>query len=223
MDAGHTATTSAPRYRHAQPLLTSESVGAGGPVDGPDVGQHLSFGVPGVGQTFGSATADRLAIRGGPNAQALAVANKQPPVSKGVAAASRELGDADGTVPCSLRGQKRTARRGRPRKRGDGGVRVAEVMAIVESQNRRCALSGRLLTPETAALDHKLPVARGGEHRFGNLQVLDKAVNRAKGTLINEEFIAMCGEVWRHAGALSAPNGANAPEGETHADRTSQH
>ena len=61
-----------------------------------------------------------------------------------------------------------------------------------------CALTGRPLEPETAALDHILPVSRGGEHRIDNTQVLERTVNRAKGTLTNGEFIALCGEVVRH-------------------------
>jgi hypothetical protein len=31
--------------------------------------------------------------------------------------------------------------------------------------------------------------------------VLDRRVNRAKGTLGNDEFVALCGAVWRHAQA----------------------
>jgi len=91
------------------------------------------------------------------------------------------------------------------------------VLELLARQDFRCALSERALTPETASLDHMTPVCRGGEHHVANTQVLDGAVNRAKGTLTNEEFIALCGEVWRHAGALAAPNGANAPEGDPHA------
>ncbi|GMV84137.1 MAG: hypothetical protein AMXMBFR7_53210 [Planctomycetota bacterium] len=69
------------------------------------------------------------------------------------------------------------------------------VMNLLKAQGFRCALSGRLLRPGTAALDHRLAISRGGKHVMENAQVLDKEVNRAKGTLTNEEFIKLCREV----------------------------
>lgn len=78
------------------------------------------------------------------------------------------------------------------------GVQVQGILRLVKQQQYRCALTGRELTPETAALDHIVPVSRGGEHCIENAQVLHKEVNRAKGTLTNEEFIALCREVVAH-------------------------
>jgi len=78
------------------------------------------------------------------------------------------------------------------------GVQVQGILRLVKQQQYRCALTGRELTPETAALDHIVPVSRGGEQRIENAQVLHKEVNRAKGTLTNEEFIALCREVVAH-------------------------
>jgi hypothetical protein len=65
-------------------------------------------------------------------------------------------------------------------------------MRILELQEFRCALSGRTLTPETAALDHIVPLARGGEHTAANIWILHRDVNRAKGTLLMSEFYALC-------------------------------
>jgi len=72
---------------------------------------------------------------------------------------------------------------------------MKSVMCLLEHQHYRCALTGRWLTPETAALDHIMPIRRGGEHVIENTQVLHKDVNRAKGSLTSEEFRAMCHEV----------------------------
>lgn len=66
------------------------------------------------------------------------------------------------------------------------------VMTLLRKQNFRCALTGQELVPGETATDHILPVSRGGAHTIDNAQVLAKDVNRAKGTLTNEEFIAMC-------------------------------
>lgn len=76
-------------------------------------------------------------------------------------------------------------------------VNVPQVLKLLETQDRRCALSGRELSPASTALDHILPVSRGGQHNIRNAQLLNKDVNRAKGTLTNEEFIELCRDVTR--------------------------
>ncbi len=76
-----------------------------------------------------------------------------------------------------------------------GAVSVENVLRLLEHQRYRCALTGRRLTPESAALDHIVPVRHGGGHVIENTQALHKDVNRAKGALTNEEFRAMCREV----------------------------
>jgi len=56
-------------------------------------------------------------------------------------------------------------------------------------------MTGRDLTPQTAALDHIVPIRCGGKHVIENAQVLHKDVNRAKGSLTKEQFVALCREV----------------------------
>jgi hypothetical protein len=76
-------------------------------------------------------------------------------------------------------------------------VSTAAVLGLLEDQDYRCALSGRELTPQTAALDHIVPIRDGGEHALENVQVLDNQVNRAKGSLTTAEFIRLCRDVVR--------------------------
>jgi 5-methylcytosine-specific restriction endonuclease McrA len=76
---------------------------------------------------------------------------------------------------------------------------VANVLRLLECHQYRCAMTGRPLMPNTASLDHIVPVRRGGEHVIENAQVLHKDVNRAKTTMTNEEFIQLCREVVAHA------------------------
>ena len=76
-----------------------------------------------------------------------------------------------------------------------GAVSTDNVLRLLDHQHYRCALAGRCLTPQTASLDHIMPMRRGGVHAIENTQVLHKDVNRAKGSLSNEEFLAMCREV----------------------------
>ena len=76
-------------------------------------------------------------------------------------------------------------------------VESADLKKLLEMQGYRCALSGVRLEPRNAEVDHKIPLARGGTNDLSNLQWLDRNVNRAKGAMDNEEFIAMCKQVAR--------------------------
>ena len=79
--------------------------------------------------------------------------------------------------------------------RSTGSVSVKAVLDLIERQNFRCALTGRTLEPQTASLDHIIPLTQNGQHVIENTQVLHKDVNRAKGTLTNDVFLALCREV----------------------------
>lgn len=74
-------------------------------------------------------------------------------------------------------------------------VTAKQILELVERQQYRCALSGRTLTPETASLDHIVPLNRGGPHEIANLWILEHSVNRAKGTQLVSEFLAMCKDI----------------------------
>ena len=78
-----------------------------------------------------------------------------------------------------------------------GPVSTDNVLRLLEHQHYRCALTGRVLTPETASIDHILPIRLGGTHTIENAQVLHKDVNRAKGSMTSEEFVGLCREVAR--------------------------
>jgi hypothetical protein len=71
----------------------------------------------------------------------------------------------------------------------------AEIMTLLLRQNFRCALTGQSLNPSNAALDHIRPICRGGSHTIRNMQALLDTVNRAKGTMTQDEFIQLCREV----------------------------
>jgi len=88
-----------------------------------------------------------------------------------------------------------------------GPVSTENVLRLLEYQQYRCALTGRELTPETAALDHIIPIRCDGRHLIENTQVLHKDVNRAKGSLTNKEFIRMCHEVVDHTACQKMEGG----------------
>jgi len=66
---------------------------------------------------------------------------------------------------------------------------------LIEEQGYRCRLSGLELTPDTAALDHIIPVAKGGEHVAENVAWVHEEINRMKGQLSVDEFVSLCRKV----------------------------
>lgn len=70
-----------------------------------------------------------------------------------------------------------------------------ELYKLAKDQEFRCALSGLPLEPSDAALDHIVPVAKGGTDEIGNLQWVHSVINKMKGSLDNDEFVAMCRKV----------------------------
>ena len=74
-----------------------------------------------------------------------------------------------------------------------------DLVALVEQQDFKCALTGRPLTPDIASVDHVVPLARGGGNSIGNLAVVHADANTAKGTMTRDEFVQMCREVVAYA------------------------
>ncbi len=81
-----------------------------------------------------------------------------------------------------------------------GPVNTKNVLRLLEFQNYRCALTGRKLTPDISSLDHIVPIRNGGEHVIENAQILHSDINRAKGSLSQDEFICLCTEVYKTHG-----------------------
>ncbi|OHB60856.1 MAG: hypothetical protein A2Y12_10125 [Planctomycetes bacterium GWF2_42_9] len=71
----------------------------------------------------------------------------------------------------------------------------SQILKILEDQKYRCALSGRLLTPQTASVDHIIPLSKNGTHDISNIWVVDHKMNLAKGTMSVDEFISVCRDV----------------------------
>jgi len=70
-----------------------------------------------------------------------------------------------------------------------------ELMAVLQLQQFRCALTGEPLTPESARLDHRVPVSQAGGHDANNMQWVTENVNRAKGVMSQGVFVALCKQV----------------------------
>jgi 5-methylcytosine-specific restriction endonuclease McrA len=84
---------------------------------------------------------------------------------------------------------------GKEKKKAIRKANAAQLMNRLRQQEFRCALSGIELTPETARLDHIVPVSQGGTDEIDNLQWLHVDVNTAKGTMSQDQFVSMCRKV----------------------------
>lgn len=112
-------------------------------------------------------------------------------------------GRIDLTAYCAwLVVQSRSKRK--PRKRrvvGRETLSLDELRDLLQRQNYRCALTGEQLTPSNFALDHIVPLSDGGDFTAANSQLVLKAVNRAKNTMRQSDFVEMCRKVARHCDA----------------------
>ncbi|MBU6239902.1 MAG: HNH endonuclease [Planctomycetes bacterium] len=81
-------------------------------------------------------------------------------------------------------------------------ITLGELREILESQQFRCALTNDQLTPDNFALDHIVPLSEGGDFSKSNCQIVTANVNRAKNTMSQEAFIAMCIRVAKHQSEL---------------------
>ena len=74
-------------------------------------------------------------------------------------------------------------------------IGIKDLKEMLVRQGSRCALTGVELTPENCALDHIVPLCRGGAHAKENAQLVTSVVNKAKGGLLEREFVALCRDV----------------------------
>jgi 5-methylcytosine-specific restriction endonuclease McrA len=86
-------------------------------------------------------------------------------------------------------------RKDRADSKATGSMDIAtgrELKEKLEQQQYCCALSGLPLTPDTAVLDHIVPVTVGGGHAIDNVQWLHTDVNKMKHTLPEKRLKALC-------------------------------
>ena len=74
-------------------------------------------------------------------------------------------------------------------------------MKLLKDQGYKCALTGRELTPDNCEADHIVSIDDGGPHEPSNIQLVRTEVNRAKGAMSNEAFVALCREVATRGGS----------------------
>lgn len=82
---------------------------------------------------------------------------------------------------------------------------MAKLRALLDEQGYKCALTGWELTPTECDADHIVPVSMGGASTMENIQLLHPIVNRAKGSLPQQQFIDMCAAIASRANGGSLP------------------
>lgn len=68
-------------------------------------------------------------------------------------------------------------------------ITIEGMRAILIRQQYRCALSGVVLSPDCASLDHITPLSKGGTHTLDNVQIVHPVVNALKGEMASIELI----------------------------------
>lgn len=79
--------------------------------------------------------------------------------------------------------------------RAKGKVRTEVRELVWRRDGRRCVYCLRWVSRRTRYIDHKLPVARGGQHELDNLSVCCRGCNSEKGVQTPVEWQAQVGEV----------------------------
>lgn len=72
---------------------------------------------------------------------------------------------------------------------------ASALMEKIRQQGFKCALTGRKLDPQTASVDHIVPLSGEGENVMSNIHIVHSDVNQAKGTMSLGDFILMCKQV----------------------------
>ena len=88
-----------------------------------------------------------------------------------------------------------------PHKQTGSMMRAKTCFAMIQDQQFKCALTGIDLTPETASLDHIIPVANGGHPTDArNGHFVHRAINQMKGIMSVEELIGWAKAIITHQG-----------------------
>ena len=86
--------------------------------------------------------------------------------------------------------------------KNSGKSKVSAILCKIKVNGFRCALSGWAISPQCFEIDHIVSMNDGGTDDPANLQAVHPLVNRAKGTMGNQQFIDMCKAVASHANGV---------------------
>lgn len=73
--------------------------------------------------------------------------------------------------------------------------RAKDFYALLESQNYRCPLTGRELTPETTCAEHIIPLRKGGIHALSNIYLVHETVARLKRHYTDAEIQELANDI----------------------------
>ena len=59
----------------------------------------------------------------------------------------------------------------------DWKMRAADFYTLLDAQQCRCNLTGKMLTPENTSIAHKLPLKFGGKHELSNIQLVCEEIS----------------------------------------------
>lgn len=73
-----------------------------------------------------------------------------------------------------------------------GKVTAQDLWSCAKKQKLCCPISGEKLTTKNISIDHIIPLSKGGTNTLDNLRLVTRAVNIAKHTMSDAEFLSFC-------------------------------
>ncbi len=78
--------------------------------------------------------------------------------------------------------------------------KVSDFRDLLESQEKKCGLTGRELTPENTFAEHILPLGKGGSHSKNNIILVIDMLSKLKRYYTTEEIIDIAYDILAYNG-----------------------
>lgn len=84
------------------------------------------------------------------------------------------------------------------RNKGMGKITSSDLFKIAHKQRLICSLTGERLTRQNVSVDHILPSSKGGLNVPQNIRLTTRNINWCRGTMTDDELLALCQSVVNH-------------------------
>jgi hypothetical protein len=78
--------------------------------------------------------------------------------------------------------------------------RAADFYAMLESQEYKCPLTGRELTPESTTAEHRIQLQAGGVHEKENIYLIHKDVGKIKRFMSEADVVRLAFDILQTKG-----------------------
>lgn len=79
--------------------------------------------------------------------------------------------------------------------------RTEHFYQLLDSQQYRCPITGRELTPQNTVAEHRQPLRKGGMHELANIILVDQEVSKLKRYMNDDEVVRLAADIISTLGA----------------------